>query len=205
MATATEPPVSMGASSDTPYLLTIDAFARMVEEGFFPEGRRVYLRDGGLYEKMAKSKAHGGVGGAITMAIARRLPEDWAVWPESTVALDRLNGPLPDLVVVRGGDPLKFVREDRYPEPRDIGLLIEIAWTSLAKDLEYRERYARAMIPVYWIVDLQGRRLLAFSGPRVVDGRGEYEREAVHAAGEEIPLVLDGVEVARIPAAEILP
>ncbi len=188
-----------------PYPLTIDDFARMVEEGYFPEERRVYLCDGSLYEKMAKSKAHGLVGAAINIALMRRLPKDWGVWPESTIALDELNGPLPDLAVVRGADPLKFAREDRYPEPRDIGLLVEIAWTSLAKDLEYRERYARALIPVYWVADLQGRRLLAFSGPRVVDGRGEYEREAVYAAGEEIPLVLDGVEVARIPAAEILP
>lgn len=205
MARASEMPVLTGSPHERPYLLSTDDLSRMAEADLFPRGNRVYLRDGKLYEKSARSRMHSGVAGAISMTIMRRLPRDWGVWPECTIELDKLNGPLPDLIIVRGADPLQFAREDRYPGPLDIGMTIEITWANLAEAFGYRERYASAMIPACWVVDLQGKQLLACSGPRVVDGRGEYEHEAIYTADDEIPLILDGIEIARIPAAEILP
>ncbi len=56
MATITEvaPKVS---TADAPFDLTIDVFSQMVEAGLIPHDRRVFLRDGRLYEKMAKTKS----------------------------------------------------------------------------------------------------------------------------------------------------
>ena len=135
----------------------------------------------------------------------RRLPDDWSLWPESTIVLDPTNAPLPDFAVVRGANPLDFATPERYPGPGDVGLLIEVAVTSLHDDLTTtREQYARALIPAYWVVDVPGRRILVHTEPRVVDGKGEYARVETYRPGQSLPLVLDGQEVALIPFDELL-
>src|SRR5947209_3915089 len=87
--------------------VSADMFFGMVEAGLIPPGRRVYLRDGRLYEGMAKAVAHAAAGAAIFGAISRRLPPGWCLWPENPIALDPTNAPLPDMAVVRG-DPLQY-------------------------------------------------------------------------------------------------
>ncbi len=205
MATMTEVPPPLLPTVDAPFDLTVEIFSRMVEAGLIPQDRRVYLRDGRLYEKMAKTKAHGSVGTAITMVLVPRLPDDWSLWPESTVVLDPSSAPLPDFAVIRSGDLVGRAAPDRYPESRDVGLLIEIAVTSLRDDLTTAwEEYARALIPAYWVVDVVGRRILVHTEPRIVEGRGEYARVETYRPGQLLPLVLDGREVARIPFDELL-
>jgi hypothetical protein len=205
MAIAIEAAPVQVPAANVPYDLTIDLVSRMVETGLIPRDRRVYLRDGRLYEKMAKTKAHGSVGAAVTRAVDRRLPDDWSLWPESTVVLDPINAPLPDFAVVRSGNLLGRAAPERYPEAGDVGLLIEVAVTSLRDDLTTAlELYARALIPAYWVVDVPGRRILVHTQPRVVDGKGEYARVETYRPGQSLPLVLDGQEVARIPFDELL-
>lgn len=211
MATVTEaPPSPITAATateagDVPFDLTIDVVEAMVLAGLLPPERRIYLRDGRLFEKMAKTIPHGFVGAAITMALATRLPAGWGLWPESTIVLDPRNAPLPDLAVIRGASPLDYGEPARYPVPGDIGLIIEVAVSSLRADLTTAlEQYARSMIPAYWVVDVRGRRILAHAGPRIVDGRGEYARVETYRPGQDVPLVLDGREVARVPFDEML-
>lgn len=188
-----------------PYDLTVDLFTQMVETGLIPRDRRVYLFNGRLYEKMAKTMAQGAVGAAINMAVGRRLPDAWSLWPESTMALDPTNAPLPDFAIIRVGNPLEFAALDRYPGPAEVGLFIEVAVASLKQNLTTTlEQYARAMIPVYWVVDVLGRRILVHSEPRVVDGLGVYSHVETYGPGQSVPLVLDGHEVARIPFDELL-
>jgi Uma2 family endonuclease len=205
MSTATVVAPSQAPTAGVPYDLTIDLFSRMVESGLIPQDRRVFLFNGRLYEKMAKTRAHGYVGAAITRAVDRRLPHGWSLWPESTIVLDPTNAPLPDFALVRAANPLDFAAPERYPSPADIGLLIEVAVTSLHDDLTTAlEQYARALIPVYWVVDVLGRRILVHAEPRVVEGRGQYARVETYRPGQSLPLVLDDQEVARIPFDEIL-
>jgi Uma2 family endonuclease len=205
IALATEAVPSQAPAGDVPYDLTIELFSRMVESGMIPKDRRVFLLNGRLYEKMAKTKAHGSVGASITMTIAPRLPAGWSLWPESAVVLGPTSAPLPDFAVIRPGKLLGRAAPDRYPEPGDVGLLIEIAVTSLHDDLTTAlEQYARAMIPAYWVVDVSGRRILVHTEPRVVEGRGEYARVEIYRPGQALPLVLDGQEMARVPFDELL-
>jgi Uma2 family endonuclease len=205
VATAIEAHPPRDQARERPFDLTIDLFSRMVESGLIPGDRRVFLQDGRLFEKMAKTKAHGSVGAAVNQAVGLRLPEGWSLWPESTIVLDPSNAPLPDFSVIRATNPLDFASPERYPEARDVGLLIEIAVTSLRDDLiTALDLYARALIPVYWVIDVPGRRVLVHSNPRVVEGRGAYARVEMFRAGESIPLVLDGHEVARIPFDDLL-
>src|SRR5262249_46851045 len=135
MSTATVVAPSQAPEADVPYHLTIDLFSRMVESGLIPRDRRVFLTNGRLYEKMAKTKAHGYVGAAINRAVHRRLPDGWSLWPESTIVLDPTNAPLPDFALVHGANPLDFAAPERYPEAGDIALLIEVGVSSPLADL----------------------------------------------------------------------
>lgn len=135
MSTATLVAPSQAPTADLPFALTVNLFSRMVELGLIPHDRRVFLSDGRLYEKMARTKVHGSIGASLTGAVVRRLPGGWSLWPESTIVLDPTNAPLPDFAVVRSGDLLGRVAPARYPGPGDVGLLIEVAVTSLHDDL----------------------------------------------------------------------
>lgn len=205
MSIATAVSISPGAVADMPFPLTIDVFDQMIEAGLLPPDRRVYLLGGRLFEKMAKTMVHGSVGAAVTQTIVRCLPEGWSLWPESTILLDPANAPLPDFALIRTGDLMGRVQPERYPGPGDVGLLIEIAVTSLRDDLTTGlDLYARAGISAYWVIDVLGRRILAHGEPRVSTGRAEYTRLTIYRSGDTIPLVLDGAEVARIAFDDLL-
>ncbi len=205
MSIAHQPPMGGPPDANDPYPLSSDDFFRMVELGLIPADRRVFLRDGRLYEKMAKTVAHAATAVAIQEALRRRLPPGWLLWPENPIRLDDRNAPLPDIPVVRG--PLdRYLRADRHPEAGDVGLLVEIAVTSPREDLGASlEQYARALVPAYWVADVRGRRILAHRLPRVEGGRGLYDSVEPYAPGQAVPLALDGREIAAIPVEELLP
>ena len=126
---------------EAPYVITSDVFARMVELGAFPSDSRVFLWDGRLYEKMAKSRPHAAVQNSFSAALSKRLPPGYFVGHENPVRLDEKHLPLPELIIVRGKS-LDFF-DTRYPDARDVVLVVEIAVTSLPADLGPRlSRYA---------------------------------------------------------------
>ncbi|MFM6120416.1 MAG: Uma2 family endonuclease [Sphaerospermopsis kisseleviana] len=88
----------------------------------------------------------------------------------------RFNGPItlsnsepePDIAIVKLPDS-KY--DQHHPYPEDIFWLIEVANTSLAKDLLIKKKvYAEAKIPEYWIINLQSKELIVFRHPE----NGDY-------------------------------
>ena len=69
MLTVAEPLVWSGVEA-TPFPIVSEMFIRMIEQGLFGRDQRVFLWDGTLYEKMAKSKAHAAVQTAFLGALA---------------------------------------------------------------------------------------------------------------------------------------
>jgi Uma2 family endonuclease len=61
------------------------------------------------------------------------------------------------------------------------------------------EVYGPAGIPVYWIVDVIGRRVEVYTGP----GPKGYGPTSIFVEGQSVPVVIDGREVG--PVADILP
>ncbi|HEX8202543.1 MAG TPA: Uma2 family endonuclease, partial [Isosphaeraceae bacterium] len=143
MATVAETLVTSG-DEVSPFPITSDVYEQMVEQGLIPRDRRVFLWGGRLYEKMAKSKEHSAVQNAFIGALARRLPPGQFVGAENPVRLDVTHVPLPAVVVARGA-PLDYF-DTRYPDGRDVLLVVEVAVSSLPEDLGVRlSRYAQAL------------------------------------------------------------
>ena len=90
--------------------------------------------------------------------------------------------------------------------PGDVALVVEIAESSLRFDqTKMKTVYARAGIPVYWIVNVVDGRIEVYTDPTGPDSNPDYRGRAEFGPEVEVPLVLDGREAARIAVREILP
>ncbi len=86
----------------------------------------------------------------------------------------------------------------------DCCLLVEVADRSLAHDQgEKLAGYARAEIPVYWIINLRADRVEVYTGPDPM--AGQYGNHVDYYPGQDVPVVIDGKVVRQIAVADLLP
>ena len=101
-------------------------------------------------------------------------------------------------IAALGGQPTKTGCPQR-PIPRCI---VEVSESTYLKDRTVKlARYAKAAIPIYWIVHLARRRVEVYSQPA---GRRYLKREDYEESAQ-IPVVLDGVVQGSIAVSDILP
>ena len=83
-------------------------------------------------------------------------------------------------------------------------MVVEVSRGSLVKDrVEKGPIYAQAKIPEHWIINISTSEVEGFSKPR--NGRNsKYFHTKIYGKGTEIPLVLDGVLIARIPEKDLV-
>ncbi len=186
-----------------PYRLSLEQYDRMVAEGILNTSHRVHLVDGLLVAKMTQNDPHCTADDLCGEALRRVLPPGWYIRAGKPIRLPGQgespdSKPEPDRCVVRG-----TIRDysRRTPEAADIGLVVEVADSSLRDDRGMARIYGRAHIPVYWIIKLVNRQVEVFTGP-VSDG---YTETTVFKAGESVPVVVDGLEVGRVAVDEIFP
>ena len=98
--------------------------------------------------------------------------------------------PVPDGIVLNR--PTWEIDRDN-PQPADLRLVVEFSDTSLRFDLGAKARlYARAGIPDYWVLDVNGPRLIVHRDP--VDER--YRSVAAYGEDESVaPLAAPGSEL----------
>ncbi len=130
------------------------------------------------------------------------VPPEWHVTRDDPI--NTLDGvPEPDVTVLRGG---MEAYQDRTPDPADVVLVVEVGDSSLQADQTLMKRsYARAGIPVYWIVNIPDRRLEVYADPTRQAEAHDYRRCGLLGPDEQVPLVLEGREIARIAVRDLLP
>ena len=85
-------------------------------------------------------------------------------------------------------------------------LVVEVADASLYRDRTTKKQvYARAGIPVYWIVNLPERRIEVYTDPSGPGEGPEYRQHEDYGAWSEVPLMIEGREAGRIAMAAFLP
>ena len=89
------------------------------------------------------------------------------------------NDPAPDVAVLR-----RSIRElSSIPGPEDLLFVAEVSSTTLSFDLTVKAGlYARAGIAEYWVVDVEGRRVIVHRQPE----GGLYRDVAAYGAGERM-------------------
>ena len=202
--TLAEPTVSLacGIPPEPVLPLSVEQYHEMIGAGILENGTPAELLEGWLVRKMTKDPPHTLSLGCTFDALAAVIGRQWHVRNEGPVTTGD-SEPEPDVTVVRGG------RRDyatRHPGPDDIGLLVEVADASLERDRRWKKRiYATACIQVYWIVNLIERQVEVFTRPSGPGPEPDYAAARLYRPGQEVPVVLDGKEVGRIPVTELLP
>jgi Uma2 family endonuclease len=178
--------------------MTVDEYERMAAAGVLNDDR-LELLDGLLVKQMTQKPPHMWAVEAAHDHLGRVLPPGWFIREEKPVRIPKFDEPEPDLSVVRG------TRNDyrgRYVGPGDLALLVEVAERSLDHDQgAKRLAYAKARIPVYWIINLVDRQVEVYSQAR----RGDYRSREVLKPGQSVPVVIACVEVGRIRVDDVLP
>ena len=106
-------------------------------------------------------------------------------------------------IVIRG-DPDDY--PDLHPGPDEVALVVEVADSTLRRDRSTKKRiYARAGIPVYWIANLIESRFEVYTDPTGPADQPDYRQRQEYGPDDEIPVVLDGVEVGRLLVRDLLP
>ena len=180
-----------------PFRMSIDQYEKLVDSGVFTKRDKLQLVNGILVAKVTQNPPHSVADLLCRKALARVIPKGWHLRPDKPVRLPPDGEPEPDQCVVRGEERDYLAR---HPGGGDIGLLVEVADSSLAADRAMARTYGASGVPVYWIVNLCESQVEVYTEP-TADG---YRRVRVYKPGEDVPVVLDSVEVGRIAVSDIL-
>lgn len=184
------------------FRLSVKQYHAMIRAGVLTEDDPVELLEGILIEKMPKNARHSTANGKCQYELPKVLPPGWIVRIQEPITLAD-SEPEPDVVLARGS------LEDyssRHPGPADVGLVAEVADSSLVRDRSIKLRsYARGGIPTYWIINLEARIIEVYTRPEATIPEPRYADHRVFSAGESLDLVLDGEVVGRLAVAALLP
>ena len=184
-----------------PYRVSVDQYEAMVESGVFTKHDRLELIEGLLVVKMTKGTKHSTASELCRRAIERVIPAGWHLRAEKPVRVPgRASEPEPDLSVVRGS-----VKDyaGRNPEPGEVALVVEVSESSLTADQTEMVRvYGGGGIPVYWIVNLRDGCVEVYTDPNPV--AGQYGNRVDYQPGQDVPVIVDGLEVGRVAVADLL-
>jgi Uma2 family endonuclease len=139
--------------------MSAEDYHRLVESGGLDEDSRIELIEGLILDKSPKSPAHENVIAwlleVLVLGMDRRR---YRVRPAAPLSLGS-SEPEPDITVV--------ARDVDAPyHPATAALVIEIAASSQRRDLHVKPAiYARAGVPLYWVIDLDGGRAVAHTEP----------------------------------------
>jgi Uma2 family endonuclease len=180
--------------------LSVAQYDAMASAGILGPDDRVELLEGWLVEKMTKNPPRRIATRQARIALEAVVPSAWYVeTQEPIVTAD--SEPEPDVAVVRG-------RTQDYatanPPAEKVGLVIEIADTTVERDRTIKGRvYARARIPVYWLINLAERRVEVYGDPQGEGAMARYTSRVDVREGD-VPVFLDGIEVGRVSVALLL-
>ena len=198
------PPTADDAAVPTEpiYRLSVDQYHAMAQHGILSEDDPVELLEGWLVQKMTKYRPHSRCTYRTRRALDRLVPAGWYVDAQEPITTAD-SEPEPDVAVIRGNDD-DYV--DRHPRHDEVALVVEVADSTLQQDRTTKKRlYARAGIPVYWIANLVEGRFEVYTEPTGAARRPDYRHRQEYGPDDEIPVVLDGIEVGRLLVRDLLP
>jgi len=184
------------------YRLSVDQYQKMIQAGILGKYDRCELIEGELVQKpMSRNPPHDGILYIVHSALAGLLPPERLARNQEALVLDD-SLPEPDIVVVRGR-PREFI--SRHPAANEALMVVEIADSSLRDDRDRARIFARNNIPVYWIVNLIDGVVEVYTQPSGPSESPAYGSRRDFARGEAVPVVLDGITLATLAVAELLP
>jgi hypothetical protein len=180
---------------------TVEEYHKMIEAGILDDEDQVELLEGYVVDKMPRNPPHDVAIQRLDKRFHRTVPDGWEVRVQSAIELGD-SEPEPDVALARGDD---FTFATRHPESSEIGTAVEVSDSTLTRDRVEKGRiYARARIPIYWIVNLPDQRIEVYTDPSGPGPVPVYANRQDYGAGDLVPIVLDGVQIGHIAVSEII-
>ena len=178
---------------------SIPEYHHLAQLGILTEDDNLELLEGYLVHKMTRNPRHDGALDFLLETFFPMIPREYKVRIQAAVTLSD-SEPEPDLAIVRRGPNYRL----QHPAPADIALVIEVSDSSLDGDRADKCRiYARAGLPIYWIVNLVDGQIEVYSSPVGGPTPGYRDRVDRHI-GDEVEVVLAGRRVGSVAVSAVL-
>ena len=189
-----------------PYRIDVRQYERMIAAGVFAPSTHLELLGGVLVEKgdkVTKNAPHDYVIDMLAELLRRLIGDEWVIRQEKSIRLGQLWRPEPDVAIVRG-PRVRYWRD--VPTVADLAFLAEVSDSTYDADrgVKYR-RYAGAGVPVYWIAHIPAREVEVHSDPTGRAASGGFQQRRIFGRGDEVPVIIDGVDVGRIAVDDLFP
>ncbi|QJW98328.1 Uma2 family endonuclease [Frigoriglobus tundricola] len=173
----------------------------LIDSGIIMEGEPIELLEGYLVEKGMRNPPHEMSLRRLTARLPRHVP-GWFLQVQGAISLGA-SEPEPDGVLLRGDET---TCDGRLPTAADLGLIVEVSDSTLSFDRRDKGRiYARAGVPVYWIVNVADRQIEVYTDPDTTADPPAYRARTDYRPGDAVPIVLDGATVGAVPVSDLLP
>lgn len=181
--------------------LTVAQYHQMISTGILPEGEPIELIEGYMVEKMSRGTPHDETMDFLDRALATLISSGWFVRTQRAITLSD-SEPEPDYAIVRGA-PVR--NRGHHPLATELSLVIEVSDSTLALDRTHKARvYARAGIPVYWVVNVIDKQIEVYTQPSGPCESPAYAKQEVFAAGSSVPVILDANTVGTIAVSDVM-
>jgi len=181
--------------------LSVKQYHQMIAAGILPEGEPIELLEGYMVLKMSRGTPHDVSLDMLVEQLQRVLPAPWYPRPQMAITLSD-SEPEPDIAVVPG--PRRRYAA-AHPTPTESRIVIEVSDSSLAIDRYDKGRiYARANIPVYWVVNVVDKVIEVYMQPSGPSAAPAYAKRDDYAVGAAVPVVLDGNTIGIIAVADVM-
>lgn len=150
------------SNAPQPYRFRVSDFVSLAESGAFADCGKTELIEGEIFFMNSQWSRHARVKSRLFSQLVTALQTmntEYEALSEVSVHLTDGTMPEPDIVLTSyKGD---------HAVPRDlVALIVEVSDTTLEIDLGRKAAlYAQADIPEYWVVDIEGKRIVRHSGP----------------------------------------
>jgi Uma2 family endonuclease len=171
--------------------ISTNRYQMMVAAGVLTKYDRVELIEGDMLDMAPIGTKHSAITSRLNELFVLAVARSATIVVGGPVNLGEFSEPQPDLMLLKR-------RADFYsgkiPESADVLLLIEVSDSSLSYDQGIKlGLYARYGVAEYWVVDVEGKRVVTYQEPTA---KG-YVRKAEFAAADAVaPQAFPDVEIA---------
>ena len=175
---------------------TVAQYHALGEQGVLGPGDRVELLEGLIVQKINQLPPHSFAVQLLSRWMYGNVPESLVVRCQLPITLSA-SEPEPDFAIVAGASD---EYRQRHPSGDECRLLVEVADTSLARDLGKAAIYASANVEEYWIVKIETQSLLRMSMPDA----GTYREVIEFQRSESVELQLED-SLLRLALCDLFP
>jgi len=143
--------------------ITTNRYQMMVAAGVLTKYDRVELIEGDLLNMAPIGTRHSAITARLHEMLVLGVSRAATVVSGGPVDLGEFSEPQPDLTLLKRRADFY---SGKHPEAADVLLLIEVSDSSLTFDQGVKLRiYARYGVAEYWVVDVEGRRIITYHEP----------------------------------------